>query len=112
MSLRWFVWMGTQSGEVGYSQLALSIALAAGLGKLTGGFLADQLGWHTCAISAMVLSTILLAFRSGSIWTLLAGIFFLQSVTPLSLAALGRLDGLKNVAPQTKEEQHEIFLLK
>jgi len=91
VALRSFVWMGAQSGEAGYSQLALSIALAAGLGKLTGGFLADQFGWRTYAISAMALSTILLAFRSEALWPLLAGIFFLQSVTPLSLAALGRL---------------------
>jgi len=91
VALRSFVWMGAQSGEAGYSQLALSIALAAGLGKLTGGFLADRFGWRTYAISAMALSTILLAFRSEALWPLLAGIFFLQSVTPLSLAALGRL---------------------
>jgi FSR family fosmidomycin resistance protein-like MFS transporter len=91
VALRSFVWTGIQSGEAGYSQLALSIALAAGLGKLTGGFLADQFGWRTYAISAVGLSAILLAFRSDALWPLLAGIFFLQSVTPLSLAALGRL---------------------
>jgi FSR family fosmidomycin resistance protein-like MFS transporter len=91
VALRSFVWTGIQSGEAGYSQLALSIALAAGLGKLTGGFLADQFGWSTYAISAMVLSAILLAFHSHALWPLLAGIFFLQSVTPLSLAAMGRL---------------------
>jgi len=91
VALRSFVWTGIQSDEAGYSQLALSIALAAGLGKLTGGFLADQFGWRSYAISAMVLSAILLAFHSDALWPLLAGIFFLQSVTPLSLAAMGRL---------------------
>ena len=91
VALRSFVWTGIQSGEVGYSQLALSIALAAGLGKLIGGFLADHFGWRTYAIIAVVLSAFLLAFRGEVLWLSLAGIFFLQSVTPLSLAALGRL---------------------
>jgi len=91
IALRSFVWAGLQSGAAGYSQLALSIALAAGLGKLLGGFLADQFGWHTYAVIATVMGAFLLAFRGEVLWLLLAGIFFLQSVTPLSLAALGRL---------------------
>jgi FSR family fosmidomycin resistance protein-like MFS transporter len=91
VALRSYVWVGLQSGVVGYGQLALSIALAAGLGKLIGGFLTDRLGWRTYVIIALVMSTLLLAFRGETLWLLLAGIFFLQSITPLSLAALGLL---------------------
>ena len=91
VALRSIVWTGIQAGEVGYSQLALSIALAAGFGKLIGGFLSDRVGWRTYAISAVVMSAFLLAFRGDALWLLLSGIFLLQSVTPLSLAALGRL---------------------
>jgi FSR family fosmidomycin resistance protein-like MFS transporter len=91
VALRSFVWTGIQAGEVGYSQIALSIALAAGLGKLIGGVLSDRVGWRTYAISAVVISAFLLAFRGDALWLLLSGTFLLQSVTPLSLAALGRL---------------------
>lgn len=91
IALRSYIWSGLQSGVAGYSQLALSIALAAGFGKLIGGFLADRFGWRTYAIMAVMVSAVLLSFRGEILWPLLAGIFFLQSVTPLSLAALGRL---------------------
>ena len=91
IALRSYVWAGLQSGQVGYGQLAFSIALAAGLGKLIGGFLADKFGWRTYAIIALVVSAFLLAFRGEALWPLLMGIFFLQSVTPLSLAAVGYL---------------------
>jgi hypothetical protein len=91
VALRSMVWAGIQSGTAGYSQLALSFALAAGLGKLTGGFLADRFGWRNFAIIAVGMSVFLLAFRGEALWPLLAGIFFLQSITPLSLAAVGQL---------------------
>lgn len=90
VALRSIVWTGLQSSEAGYSQLAFFIALAAGLGKLLGGFLADRFGWLRYAITAVISSAFLLAFRGDTLWLLLAGVFFLQSVTPLSLAALGR----------------------
>ncbi len=91
IALRSYVWAGLQSGQAGYSQLAFSVALAAGLGKLIGGFLADKFGWRTYAIIALVASAFLLAFGGAALWPLLMGIFFLQSVTPLSLAAVGYL---------------------
>lgn len=90
VALRSIVWTGIQSSEAGYSQMALLIALAAGLGKLFGGFAADRFGWLRYTIIAMLSSIFLLAFRADTLWLLLAGVFFLQSVTPLSLAALGR----------------------
>ena len=90
VALRSIVWTGIQSSEAGYSQMALLIALAAGLGKLFGGFAADRFGWLRYTIIAMLSSIFLLAFRADMLWLLLAGVFFLQSVTPLSLAALGR----------------------
>ncbi len=90
VALRSIVWTGVQSTATGYSQMALLIALAAGLGKLFGGFAADRFGWLRYTIIAMLSSIFLLAFRADTLWLLLAGVFFLQSVTPLSLAALGR----------------------
>ncbi len=90
VALRSIVWTGIQSSAAGYSQMAFFIALAAGLGKLFGGFAADRFGWLRYAISAVLSSALLLAFRADTLWLLLAGVFFLQSVTPLSLAALGR----------------------
>ena len=91
VALRSLVWSGIQPNMAGYSQLALFIALAAGFGKLAGGFLADHIGWRTFTLAAMLMCILLLTVRNESLWLLLAGIILLQSVTPLSLAALGRL---------------------
>jgi FSR family fosmidomycin resistance protein-like MFS transporter len=91
VTLRSVVWMNVQSDAPGYSQLAQFIALAAGSGKLCGGFLADKFGWQRFAVTAVLTSAFLLAFRANMLWLVLAGVFFLQSVTPLTLAALGRI---------------------
>jgi len=91
VALRSLVWTGIQPDMAGYSQLALFIALAAGFGKLAGGFLADHFGWRTYILTTMLMSILSLTVHTESIWLLIAGIFLLQSITPLSLAALGQL---------------------
>ena len=91
IALRSLVWVGISSGVVGYSQIAFSLALAAGLGKLLGGFVADRFGWVRYALTALALTMLLLAIGRNWFGATLVGVFFLQSVTPLSIAALGRL---------------------
>jgi FSR family fosmidomycin resistance protein-like MFS transporter len=91
IALRSLVWTGIGSGAAGYSQIALSLALAAGAGKLLGGFAADRFGWVRYAVAALALTMILLAMGRNWSGATLVCVFFLQSVTPLSIAALGRL---------------------
>lgn len=90
VALRSFVWTGFQADVPGYTQLALYMALAAGAGKLLGGFLSDRFGWRNWALSALLLSTFFLVAYENSILILILGVFLLQSLTPLSLAAMGR----------------------
>jgi FSR family fosmidomycin resistance protein-like MFS transporter len=91
IALRSLVWTGIGSGAAGYSRIALSLALAAGAGKLLGGFAADRLGWLRYLVVALVLTMILLVMGRNWFAPTLVGVFCLQSVTPLSIAALGRL---------------------
>jgi MFS transporter, FSR family, fosmidomycin resistance protein len=91
IALRSLVWVGIGSGVAGYSQIALSLALAAGVGKLLGGFAADRIGWVRYAVAGLILTLLLLAMGRNWFGATLVGVFFLQSVTPLSIAALGRL---------------------
>ena len=88
IALRSLVWTGVQTSR--YAVGALQLALAAGTGKLLGGFAADRLGWSRWAVGALAGALCLLAF--GSAWgpAILVGVALLQSLTPLSIAAMGK----------------------
>jgi FSR family fosmidomycin resistance protein-like MFS transporter len=88
IALRSLVWTGVQVSR--YSVTALQLALAAGAGKLLGGFAADRFGWGRWAVGALAGALCLLAF--GANWgpAILLGVALLQSFTPLSIAALGK----------------------
>ncbi len=99
VALRSTVWVDAQINVGRYSSAALWVALAAGTGKLMGGFASDRIGWDRWMLTAMGSSAVLLAFTSNEIipatgWAwlpgLLLGVFFLQSMTPLSIAAAGK----------------------
>jgi MFS transporter, FSR family, fosmidomycin resistance protein len=96
VGLRSLVWTGLSAQVEGYTRAALWLALAAATGKLLGGFAADRLGWLRYALAALMVSLALLITSWGS-WpenvtlVFLAGVLLLQSVTPLSLALIGRL---------------------
>jgi len=53
--------------------------------------LADWLGWQRWAVVALLVATPLLVFGGQNLGTLLPGVALLQSVTPLALAATGKL---------------------
>ena len=91
VALRSFVWVTAKSGIDDYTQPALWLALSAGLGKLLGGIFADRFGWRRWMVAALVLSMPFLAFKENGFLLLLLGVFFLQSVTPLSIAAVGQM---------------------
>lgn len=89
-ALRSYVW-NESDARLSAQGLALWVALAAGAGKLLGGLASDRLGWRRFALLTLIFSLALLLFASQSEPAGLAGIFFLQALTGLSLAASGRL---------------------
>lgn len=99
MALRSFVWVASKSEIADATMSALWVALAAGTGKLFGGFLSDRIGWGRWTVIALLASIPLLAFRANEIILLCAGVFLLQSITGLTLAWLGqRLPGSPSMA--------------
>lgn len=92
LALRSTVWTGLQLQAEDLPDLFLGLALAAALGKALGGRLADQLTWRRWILSALALAAVLLTvsgFYNPNGLVFLAGVFFLQSITPVLLAALG-----------------------
>jgi FSR family fosmidomycin resistance protein-like MFS transporter len=88
VALRSLTWTGVQTSQ--HVVTALQLALAAGTGKLLGGFLSDRLGWRTWAVAALLGALVLLGFGGSLGVAVLAGVALLQSLTPLSMAAMGR----------------------
>jgi MFS transporter, FSR family, fosmidomycin resistance protein len=88
IALRSLAWTGTQTSQQVVT--ALQLALAAGTGKLLGGFLADRFGWRSWSALALTGALGLLAF--GATWgaAVMIGVALLQSLTPLSIAAMAR----------------------
>jgi FSR family fosmidomycin resistance protein-like MFS transporter len=90
VALRSTVWVGVQMEVPRYSSAALWVAVAAGAGKLVGGFAADRFGWRRWMFGAMAGAGILLVFGNQWLPAIMAGALMLQSVTPLSIAAAGQ----------------------
>ncbi|MCX6079128.1 MAG: hypothetical protein NTW32_06305 [Chloroflexi bacterium] len=90
IALRSTVWVGTQIRVERYTSAALWLAIAAGTGKLVGGFAADRWGWKRWGLVVLAGAGVLLVFSDFSLPALMVGALLLQSVTPLSIAAVGR----------------------
>jgi FSR family fosmidomycin resistance protein-like MFS transporter len=90
IALRSTVWVGAQIDVPRYSSAALWVARAAGMGKLVGGFGADQLGWKRWMLASMTGAFFFLVFARDWLPGLMLGAFLLQSMTPLSMAAAGK----------------------
>jgi FSR family fosmidomycin resistance protein-like MFS transporter len=71
--------------------LMVALPIVACMGKLTGGFLADRLGWIELSIFALLASAPLLAFSGGDLWLALPGQMIFQMTMPVTLAAMMRL---------------------
>jgi len=91
IALRSSIWNVFQFLLEGQLTVLLALAAAAATGKLLGGILADWLGWQRWAVVAILVATPLLVFGGQNLVTLLPGVALLQSVTPLALAATGKL---------------------
>lgn len=63
----------------------LAIGISACAGKWLGGWLADRMHWKRFTFIALGASAALLAFGKESLVLFCAGIFFLQSVVPVTL---------------------------
>jgi hypothetical protein len=87
-ALRSLAWTGTQ--VLGLVP-ALWLALAAGTGKLLGGFVADRVGWRRWTWIALGAAVLLLAGGAKVHLLVLGGVFFLQSLTPLTLSFMGNI---------------------
>src|SRR5574341_1299003 len=90
-AFRSFVWSGVDKNVQDFTSLALWLALAAGAGKFVGGFASDKLGWSMWAVGSLTSSLIFFVFGQEKIFFLLLGVFLLQSVTALTVAAFGRM---------------------
>lgn len=91
IALRSAVWNTFQLVLEGNFSVLLALGIAAALGKIAGGFLADWLGWRRWAVGALLAAAPLLAFGGQYLGTLLLGVALLQSATPVTLAAVARL---------------------
>ena len=95
IALRSAVWNIFQLASTGQPTALLWLAVTAAAGKIAGGLLADRLGWKAWGLATLPLAGLLLAasltgIADGAAWPLeLAGIFLLQSNTPVMLAWLG-----------------------
>ena len=67
--------------------LLLAVPLVAFAGKLSGGFLADRLGFIDVSVVALLASGPLLAFAGGDPWLALPGLLIFQMTMPVTLAA-------------------------
>lgn len=88
---RSLIWSSLQFVFQAQGELIVQMAVAAALGKLAGGVLADRLGWRCWVMGTLALAAPLLVVGEGYPALFLAGVALLQSVTPVTLAAMGRL---------------------
>ncbi len=67
--------------------LMLAVPIAAFAGKLSGGFVADRLGWIDVSMVALLAAGPLLAFAGGDPWLAIPGLLVFQMTMPVTLAA-------------------------
>jgi len=87
-SVVWNVFQYVADGERGY---LIGLAVAAVVGKLLGGLLADRLGARRFALAALGAAAVILTFGHRRFELLCLGVGLLQAVTPAAYAAMIRL---------------------
>lgn len=88
IALRSAVWSAFQYVQDGQTEVLVGLALAAALGKVAGGFLADRFGWRRWTLAALLAAIPLLALGSRTPAWLYLGVALLQSATPAMVAML------------------------
>ena len=69
----------------------IALGVAAGIGKISGGFAAERLGYRRWTLVSLLIAAPLLAFAGKKLALLLPGMALLQSSIPCSIAAMARL---------------------
>lgn len=90
IAFRSAIWNVINVVHQGDHELLLAIGIAAMVGKVSGGFVADIVGWKNYAIGALGLAVPALALGGDQPVLLVAGIALLQSATPVAIAAMHR----------------------
>ena len=88
VAVRSFVGFGACFQCPGGLAVAIGLPVAAFLGKLVGGMVADRLGWLRASIGALLLSLPLIAFSGGSLVLALPGVLLFQSTMAVTLVAI------------------------
>ncbi|WP_338872957.1 MFS transporter [Spirosoma sp. SC4-14] len=91
IALRSAIWNSLQLLYDQQYDWLLYMALAAMVGKLIGGWIADRVPWKTYAIMALTIAIPALSWGYRQLFWLMLGTGLLQSLTPLSVIALQRI---------------------
>lgn len=88
ISLRSVVWNIFQLVYDNNLEWLIAIGIAACIGKIAGGWLADKIGWRLYAISSILLATPLLTFFKKEMFLFSLGIGLLQSGIPATTSMM------------------------
>lgn len=91
IALRSVIWNSLQLIYTHQYDWLLYMALAAMIGKLVGGWVADRIPWKLYALSALTIAIPALSWGHRKLFWLMLGTGLLQSLTPLSVVALQRI---------------------
>ena len=91
VALRSLLWTGFQLASDGQITALIALGIAAGVGKVVGGFAAERLGYRRWTLLSLAIAAPLLAFAGKKLALLLPGVALLQSSIPCSIAAMARL---------------------
>jgi FSR family fosmidomycin resistance protein-like MFS transporter len=91
VALRSLLWTSFQLASSGQITALVAMGIAAGAGKLIGGFAAERLGYRRWTLLSLLVAAPLLAFAGKKLLFLLPGVALLQSSIPCSIAAMARL---------------------
>ncbi len=90
IAIRSALWSAFEAVLRGDLAWLLAAAIAASTGKISGGVLADRLGWRRWTIGSLAIAApmLLIGPKSGGVF--LIGLALLQSATPVTLAAVAQ----------------------
>jgi FSR family fosmidomycin resistance protein-like MFS transporter len=91
VALRSLLWTSFQLASAGQINALIALGIAAGVGKVVGGFAAERLGYRRWTLLSLAIAAPLLAFAGKKLALLLPGVALLQSSIPCSIAAMARL---------------------
>jgi MFS transporter, FSR family, fosmidomycin resistance protein len=91
VALRSLLWTSFQFASAGQITALIALGVAAGIGKIIGGFAAERLGYRRWTLLSLLIAAPLLAFAGKKLSLLLPGVALLQSSIPCSIAAMARL---------------------